>query len=251
MENNLLIVLLAILPTFLYSMILYLLLPKNTVSFKVMSKYFTIGLISPLIVILIHYTFPELKLLFGLSIVGTTLLFAFFEELSKYITNYWSTTNITNTKNKTTTSIMMYSLSTAASFAIVENIHYAMTFNKMPIEVTLVRGFSANVMHLICGLIMGYFIAKARFQKDVIFKFFAYQKLIRIKIIKFFIIISGLILTSLYHTLYNLIAIEHNENYRTFFKNELILFLLGIFIIYYMFREPIIKSKNKSIYEKK
>jgi RsiW-degrading membrane proteinase PrsW (M82 family) len=253
MNNNLLIVILAILPTFFYSLILFFMLPKNMISFRRMRKYFGIGLVSPLIVILFHYTFPDIKYLMGVSVFSTTFTLALFEEISKYSSYQWTTSNRKNSNLDYPIATMMYSLSAAAGFAIVENIHYAMMFKENPLEVTLIRGVTANILHLLCGLLIGYFIAKARMIKNPILKFEKLKK-IRLYTLKGVVISFGIFVSSCFHTLYNANAmVSSTSPYGSFFETTYAIFVLGIFITYYMSKELISDSKKimKERYGKK
>lgn len=96
--------------------------------------------------------------LFFLAFVQIALV----EELSKYLS--FRILNISRTENDTAIAVMFYAMMTAAGFAVIENYFYAESYGK---TVLFYRSFSSVILHMICGLIMGYFIARGRENTDV------------------------------------------------------------------------------------
>jgi len=238
-----------IFPTFFYSMVLYFLLPKNTISFRRMRKYFAVGLASPLILLFTYYVFPDISS-FKIHNVPFSDLFitlfiaAFLEEASKFGTFEWLNKNRVSAKKDTPLAIMMYSLSVAAGFSITENFHYAMNFGN-DFQLLALRGISANVMHLLCGIMIGYFVAKASIIKNPILK--TKNQIFnnsQIFISKFFIVCFGILTSTVYHTLYNSNMIISSKMHISYLETTFALFLIGILIVYYMFKEMIIRTKN-------
>ena len=244
--NNIIPAIIAIFPTFFYSMGIYFMIPKNMVSWRRMRKYFGIGLASPLIVFFIHYIFPGILSPSAYGLTGSLFVAVFLaaglEEFAKYSTFKFTNHTRRSSKDDYPIAIMIYSMSAAAAFAIVENFIYAMQWGS---EVLLIRGVSANVMHLICGLIIGYFIAKAKMVSKPLFKT-EKEKLKNWLILskKFLIIFFGLLVSTVYHSLYNTNLYLADGAGLSYVETTFCIFILGIFITYYMARELVIKSKK-------
>jgi len=85
---------------------------------------------------------------------------ALLEELTKFLAFQWVTSQRKSRKYDLPIATMFYCMLASAGFAIVENIHYLMGYGE---DVLLIRAVTAVMIHVICGLIMGYFIAKAKF----------------------------------------------------------------------------------------
>lgn len=178
-NNNLILFLLAGLPVLLYSLLVYWILPKKSINTRRARTYFTAGLISPLVVNFIHYIFPTWFEPTGGNMIMALLIcyffqVALFEEFAKYLTFFWVSSHRKNEKADLPIATVYYSIMSASGFAIIENIFYLMQYGQ---NVLLVRALTAIVLHMTCGLFMGFFIAQSKrfdnvVEKRNIFKFF-------------------------------------------------------------------------------
>lgn len=117
------------------------------------------------------------------------LIFAFVEESAKLIVLYFFIQ-----KNSNFDDIydgFVYSSLISLSFAAFETVMYVLTeteFNSM-IHLAIIRGVTSIPLHLICGIVMGYYVGTEKFAKTY-----------SIKIFKLF---NSLLLPTLIHTIYN------------------------------------------------
>ena len=191
-ENNLILLLFAAMPAIIYSLFIYHKAPKGTVKKKPMWAYIAIGFLSIQILTIIHFLFPHIqdyiethKVIYDLgnglfrvveeSTLWAIFIFAFFqvaffEELSK-----WFAFRVGNAIRGDTRSgldspfaVMFYSVMIAVGFAVFENINYVGRalwgdFQGVnPSEMLIVRSLNSVVVHMLSGLLMGYFIALGR-----------------------------------------------------------------------------------------
>ena len=85
----------------------------------------------------------------------------------------------------------MYSSLIALSFAAFETVMYVFTeteFNSM-IHLAIIRGITSIPLHLICGIVMGYYVGT--------------EKLTKTNSMKMFKLFNSLLLPTLIHTIYN------------------------------------------------
>lgn len=191
-DNNLILLLLCLLPVVLYSFFIFANSPPFSIKLKTSFIYLYTGLLSVTLLQFIHFLFPHIHDMFlqiyvgGLTIqnesfeiykptVGTLILFAFFqvafmEELSKWIAlkcvDYMRGKRKKNLDHPY--AIMFYACLIGAAFSIVENIQYAQRamsgeFGPVtPENVLTVRAITSVVVHMACGLFMGYYIALSK-----------------------------------------------------------------------------------------
>lgn len=165
--NNFFPLLLAIIPVILYCMLVYVFIPVKMICTKRAKRYLIYGLLSPLLVLLFHYMFPGWLLLsylsstpyFTLAVIQIALL----EETLKFLMFKYVDTNRKNTSSDLPIATMYYTMMVSAGFALTENIYYLMQYGSV---ILLPRAITAIVLHLICGVVMGYFLAKAKSLKD-------------------------------------------------------------------------------------
>lgn len=168
-QNNLLALLFTFVPALIYSAIVYFTIMPGVIKLRVASLFFSMGVLSTLLVNAVHYAFPNWKasssehLLLSLFIMAFVKI-ALLEEGSKFF--MFKLTEWYRNKKRLDHpgAIMFYAMSISCGFAVSENILYCQQFGG---EVLLVRTFSAVLVHLICGLIMGYFVALGRIKKDI------------------------------------------------------------------------------------
>jgi len=188
--SNFLILLMCIMPAVLYSLIIYFNAPENSIKKKTSITYLYTGLLSTTIMTFVFLLFPNIRSEMFNTYIGrmimngvevdvyirtfTTLLFltfiqiALFEECCKYIALKLSDYSRGKRKKDLDSpyAIMFYCSLISAAFAIMESINYvqrtmAGEFGLFitPKEVLFVRSFTSVVLHMVCGLFMGYFIA--------------------------------------------------------------------------------------------
>lgn len=218
-DNNLWLLLFAVLPAIIYSLLIYHKAPGGIVKKRPMWSYILFGLLSIQILNIIHFLFPHIHNYVENEMVvknmGNGLLLnvpeptlwaifvfaffqvAFFEEISK-----WFAFRVGNAVRGDTRAgidspfaVMFYSTMIGVGFAVFENIHYVGRtlsgdlFGVNPNEMLLVRSLNSVVIHMLSGLFMGYFIAIGRSYRSV-FKHAGFT-------------ILGLLTASAFHGLYD------------------------------------------------
>ena len=116
---------------------------------------------------------------------------------------------------------IVYAVMVSLGFATVENISYVIGAQDQGIEVAILRMFSAIPLHAACGVIMGYFVGMAKFNKE------------KHNILLF----KGLLIATLVHTFYN---------YFLFLGQAEILSFVALFIAIYYSRVAIKLHKKDS-----
>ncbi len=196
-DNNIWFFILSVFPALIYSFIIY----KNSnklhrPSVKYAWLYILMGLLSIQILTIIQFIFPHLQDYIqkhvtefsfsidrGIEIIEEPTLFAIFintfvqigllEEFSKLLAfkTGHSLRHKKYTEGETLYSSMFYCAMISIGFAMFENIHYALSLKyrgeTFDFIQTVLTGRSLNsvVLHMICGLFMGYFIAIGRTYK--------------------------------------------------------------------------------------
>jgi RsiW-degrading membrane proteinase PrsW (M82 family) len=158
------LILLSFLPGFIYLILMFLTTPYKSWKFSRAMVYFLAGCISTPFLLLIHQAFPFLKLIYLIPETALTqvLIMAFIqvaliEELSKYVLYLFFRSNILKANvNQHPLATMIYAGSVSLGFAFIENIMYG--FNS-GIDVLPWRAFTSVIIHMTCGMMMGYFIS--------------------------------------------------------------------------------------------
>lgn len=181
------------LPAIIYALIIYLSAKKiNNLNFKNAVYYIVMGLISIKVVTYIQFIFPHIQDYIdssgfnihisssGIEItkIPTLLAIAFFafiqvgmlEEFSKLVALKLGhlIRNKKQVRKDSPYSIMFYSAMISAGFAAFENMIYVMSAqyrgaSGSDIEMMLLaRSMNSVILHMLCGLFMGYFIALGR-----------------------------------------------------------------------------------------
>lgn len=191
-DNNLILFLLCIIPVVFYSFFIFANSPSFSIRLKASWTYLYTGLLSVTLLQFVHFIFPHLHDMFLQINVGkftlqnqsfemlqptfgSLVLFAFiqvalFEELSKWVAfkcvNYMRGRRRKNLDHPYAT--MFYSSLVAAAFSIVENIQYAQRAMSgefgivEPSDVLTIRAVTSVVVHMACGLFMGYYMGLAK-----------------------------------------------------------------------------------------
>ena len=125
----------------------------------------------------------------------------------------------------------VYSSIIALSFSVIETVMYVFrepTFSEMT-SLAILRNFTSIPLHIVCGVIMGYFISLQKFSKT--------------KKRKFLNLLASLFAPTLVHTIYNvffsMILMDYSNNILVLLI--IIVFVLSIYFIGVMF---IIKTNN-------
>ena len=168
-HSNLWILLFSALPGIIYSIIIYFNSPKKSIYIKTGLAYFLIGIISIQIVQYFNVVFPYWKMYSDVFIfLHAFVQVALIEEIGKYI-GFIATDKIRGHVTVTDHPIatMFYSGLAALSFATIENFFYAMKYGE---QVLITRSVTATILHMLCGFIIGYFIALSRMKPNKISK---------------------------------------------------------------------------------
>lgn len=215
-SNTLGIIFLTCIPIFLYSYLVYFLVPQNFISVKRARRYFITGLMSPMLVFLVHFIFPEWQSPQTSNFMMAIFIYTFFqiamlEEFTKYTVFWWVNKERHSERHDLPIAIMFYCMMVALGFAITENVFYLINIQRELLNQQLLlgidmqinnellimvknRSLKAVVAHMICGVIMGNFLAKAHYIK---------YHMPQNKITRYFYILMGILSASLFHGIYN------------------------------------------------
>jgi len=192
-DNNIILFLMCIIPIVFYSIIIFANSPSFSIRLKASLNYLFIGLLSVTFLQFIHFIFPHLHDTFFKINLGdftlkdkyfevyqktfnSLLLYAFvqvalMEEISKWIA--FKCVDFMRGKRRKNLdhpyAIMFYCALVSAAFAISENIQYAQRTmmgefgeNTTPENVLIIRAVTSVIIHMSCGLFMGYYIALSK-----------------------------------------------------------------------------------------
>jgi RsiW-degrading membrane proteinase PrsW (M82 family) len=202
-ENNLLPFLVAVAPVFLYMFMILGFIPKGYIVPRRANRYFVVGLLSTTLITIIHYIFPNINVINHGILFFCIFQIGFWEELSKYIAYHWTTSQRKSSYEDLPIATMYYVMLCAAGFAIIENIEYSIVYGG---NIGFLRATTAIVLHMVCGVIMGYYVAKAKnlttsyFVPTSHFHFFVKDYT---SIAKFLYVCFGLMMAALLHGMYD------------------------------------------------
>lgn len=196
-ESNIILLLICLIPIVFYSIVIFFHSPPASIRFKIAFTYLYTGLLSVTVLQFIFFVFPHIHDTFFKVTIGSfastegvfeiyqqtlssLLLYAFIqiafmEEISKWIA-FKCTGYIRGKKRKDKDhpyAIMFYSALISAGFSIVENIQYAQRaifgeFGDLTAESVLTtRAVTSVIIHMACGLFMGYYIAMGRYETPI------------------------------------------------------------------------------------
>lgn len=208
---------LAFLPALVYSYIIYF-NDRNNIKFRTTLSYLIGGCISITFLDVITTVFPRFQeMMFtipnGMINLSTMTLFqqpttlswimfafiqvALLEEATK--TMAWGAMSLFRrgeyNKKDTLFSTMFYSCMISVGFAGLENLQYMIRFQGE--DIFMQRSLTAVITHMVCGLLMGYFIALSRLKRDL-FQRIGYQ-------------ITGVLAAALFHGLYDYLIMAHSD----------------------------------------
>lgn len=244
--NNLVPLLLAIIPVILYCMLVYVFIPVKMICTRRARRYLIYGLLSPLLVLLFHFMFPGWVLM---SYLSTTPFFtmaiiqvALLEEVLKFLVFKYVDSNRKNQHTDLPIATMYYSMMVAAGFALTENIYYLMQYGS---AVLLPRAVTAIVLHLLCGVVMGYFLARARIIKDpFINPQSGFERLVNdySKLGKVIFAALGIFFATMLHGIYDYNLMLPFSDFHTDFTAYLIV-VFGLIIGYFIIKDLIHLSR--------
>lgn len=216
-NNNIGFLVFSIIPAMIYGLVVLIHTPPNSVNKVKLLLYPLIGLISLQLINLLHTAFPSWGLplftdLYGGFTIASYMSYAFIqvalvEEIAKFF-SYWVGSKIDLEKKENPISIMLYSMMVAVGFATIETFEYANQYEaefKVGSQVVFIRSISAILLHMSCGIIMGYYIARGSFkyrnEKKTIFNIYMAERPIlkRITYSAF-----GIFMATLLHGIYDL-----------------------------------------------
>lgn len=264
-SNTLWVLILAIFPIILYSYLVYVLVPKNFISTKRSRRYLVAGFLSPMLIFLFYFLFPNWGDPQSSILIIALLILAFvqvgvLEESAKFLTFWWVSKERPSEKYDLPIATMFYSMMSSVGFAITENIFYLiqeqrritelqkiipfnLDISQQLINVAQSRSLTAVIAHMICGVIMGYFLAKAhKLKYENPEKKFERNKMI----------LYGICSAALFHGIYDYNLFLDNNIYQATFAIVILLFglIIGRFIINDLVKESICqRQKQKHNFE--
>lgn len=249
-NNNIVQFIFTFLPALIYAFVIFMSAPYRSIKMKVAFFYFLMGILSAVMVGSWHFIFPNwggylsTNVLVACWVLATVQVGAL-EEGMKFLM-FKVGENYRDMKSDSPVSTMFYCMSAAAGFAVFENLGYLQASYSDVLsheanmttgnEVMLIRAFTAIIMHLICGLMMGYFVAKGRMDGNSV----AYKLPFKDKLFA----LLGILMAVFYHGLYdfNLFIRQYvgNGSYPIFF-----ILVPGLIVSYLMFRDLTWKPYKK------
>jgi RsiW-degrading membrane proteinase PrsW (M82 family) len=272
-HNNILPFIFAVLPALIYGYTIFKHSPTNSIHLNKLWIYTIIGFLSITFINFFTFIFPDFQKPLFQEFIGsatvdgelifffkktslTFLFFAFFqiamlEEFSKWIS--FKCGDLFRGRNSLRDhpyAIMFYTTMVAAGFAALENTQYAAKTinggfgeNLSVFEVLFVRTFSSVVMHMICGAIMGYYIALGAKS----------EKMYRIRYN-----LIGVFSAAVLHGFYDFTILDSNMSSLTFSLGDLsfhwpstIIVMAGLVITYFMATDLKYRKIKRRIFKKK
>ncbi len=243
-------------------------------------RYLVAGFLSPMLIFLFHFVFPDWGLPQSMNVFYAYFILAFIqvgllEESSKYVTFQWVSTERHSEKFDLPIATMFYSMMASVGFAIVENITYVIRvrdsimtellhmldnglsvdpvqfqqfLNDSVMNVALTRAVSAAIIHMVCGIIMGYFLSLAHQQKYIIDTKLSNDDNIitQPNFKRWWYVFLGIITASIFHGMYDINLMLPDNTWEKYFHyvNIFIGLLISSFIIKKMVRQSIETRKT-------
>lgn len=195
-SNNIVELLMTVFPVTLYAWLAIKFSKNGMLDKRTAFMHLMLGVLSFAWVDLFHFVFPMWHMMMDIGILWSMLIFTVIQtgvlEESMKFGCYLVGKDMR--KKSSPMESVLYMMLVGCGFAIVENILYIKMFGNM---VIIPRAFSALV-HMSCGVIIGYFFNVGRT-----------MELSRIK--KAFLPVTGIILASVYHGIFNLNLITRSD----------------------------------------
>jgi len=168
-----------LIPALIYLFIIYMSMPHDSINTSKSTKYLVLGLFSPVLVILLHTLLPRLgsyyfvypepfyddygNVGFMPTLLGSFVMnfcqVGFVEELCKFVV-FYLIYKISDKQNTHPLQTFFNVILVSTGFALLENMVY---YYRQPfLDVIFVRTFTSLVLHMVCGVVMGYFIARSQ-----------------------------------------------------------------------------------------
>lgn len=256
------VTLLAVAPVLLYSYLIYSFIPKDFISLKRARRYLVAGLLSPTLILLFYFLFPNWSDFQSSNIILSYIIFAivqigFLEESAKYCTFFWVSKERRSSKYDLPIALMFYSMMASVGFAITENISYLMDLknqlndfsmisedvvNKAMTQLAITRSIISAPAHMMCGIICGYFLSKAHI---INIKLIDAQERHNYIFKKWKNIFLGILSASIFHGIFDLNLLLPNNSEKKLFM--IIIMLFGFIISRFIVINLIKKSKIQLI----
>jgi RsiW-degrading membrane proteinase PrsW (M82 family) len=230
------------LPPLLYAWIIYVSSPYKSLSLRSSSKFITGGVFSIIILNFIMVLFP----LWDPHYIqdpfwGNFWAVAPREEISKFLMFFILYKGLDNKNNKHPITYMFYFGMIGLGFALIENISYVSQYGFWVLKL---RTFGAVFVHMICGLLFGYWIGigtiqQSKFTQRTIASIFLSS---RPKLKSFLYITTGLITASTFHGLWN----YHIQTFQNLSTPISILMLMVGFLACKLLSRDLINQSQKS-----
>lgn len=205
------------LPALVYAALIYLSAPYKSIGRKMSQLYFHMGLVSTVTTLWFLWVFPRWHDQLPFDPIMSMFILAFFqigllEESMKFM--MFKSTERYRIKRASPVAIMFYCMCVSAGFAVMENVMYLQMYGN---DVLVIRAFSAIMLHMITGLIMGYFMAVSRMRPNR----------------KYLLQAVGLLAAVFYHGMYdfNIMVRDFGHGIPT-----IITLLPGMIVIFFMWR---------------
>ena len=250
--DSFIILLLSVLPALAYAVLIYLSSPVRSVKIKVAFRFFIVGFLSILFCIYIKKLFyPNGTFMHVMGSQSAQELFyfnkAFFEvglieELSKllaFLVGYSFLKKSSEEFNPI--GIMFYCSMVGLGFAALENFEYGLRYGS---SVVLLRTFTAVVVHLTLGIMMGYTIAHAKIKTT---KFVRTPLDIHLRHSDqkmAYYCIFGLLVATFFHGLYDLnLFLKHDSSF------VLMIMIIGTCLVtsYWMYNDLVRKYLRRNL----
>ena len=199
---NLIGFLIIILPPLLYAWILYLSSPYKSLNVKNSTHFFIGGIFSIILLNFISFFFPYWNFYYFLDPFWQSFwAVAPKEELSKFLMFLIIYKGMDSESKTHPITYMVYLGMVGLGFAFIENIQYVAKYG---FEVLIIRNLGPVFVHMICGLLLGYWVGIRKIKKQPLQKTISSNYLNSKPKIKSLIYITmGLISASIFHGLWN------------------------------------------------
>lgn len=245
MENNILSMVMAVLPVLLYSFLVYYIVPEGFLSQRRAKMYIVVGMLAPSLVYAFNYIFPnwhtQIDSTNPLVTFGYQSFFqvALIEETTKFLAFWWLFSQRKNAKYDLPIAVMYYSMMSSAGFAILENITYLFDYGD---EVLFIRAISAILVHLLCGIVLGYFLQFAISFRKVLCEKSTTRERNKLLFHKIKFIVLGILASSTFHAIYDFNLFLPFNIYAGVFM--FVIIFLGLFIGGFMINDGVRLSKE-------
>lgn len=245
MENNVLEISIAVIPVFVYIYLIQRVIPKGMAYKGRAKRYFLAGMVLPIICWAVKFAFPTLfinqSIFFAPSLKQALHLdyieAALVEECLKLTAFFYVQQHRRNGIYDVPIATLFYYMLCSAGFALSENIIYLMKTGDV-----LIRSYSAIVMHVITGVIAGYYTQKALNVKQVLIEKASQWETYKPLLKKGKIIAQGVCAALLFHGTYNFNFSLPNNYYALWHMT--VMLALGVVVAKFMINEAVKSSKD-------